>query len=127
MFRNLLLALPFVLISISTYAHDTVVVIPIGGVVGDATQGDVLEEKTFSSREGKGLSGTMVDNSDMHIAPGATSKNIPEGYHNGLGTVEGDPDLQPMNIADGVNVHPAYGSEYDQKPRCPYFLDVFLC
>jgi len=41
-------------------AADRVVVIPLGGVVGDATAADVIKGKTFSSKTaGKGVAGTL--------------------------------------------------------------------
>jgi formylglycine-generating enzyme required for sulfatase activity len=40
-------------------AADKVVVISLGGAVGDATVADVVKGKTFSSKMGKGLTGTM--------------------------------------------------------------------
>lgn len=41
-------------------AHDNVVIVPLGGTVGDATTSDVVKGKTFSSGEaGKGAVGTL--------------------------------------------------------------------
>jgi uncharacterized protein (TIGR02145 family) len=40
-------------------AQNKVVVIPMGGAVGDAVPSDVLWGKTFSSKAGKGLTGTL--------------------------------------------------------------------
>jgi formylglycine-generating enzyme required for sulfatase activity len=40
-------------------AADRVVVVPLGGAVGDATVSDVVKGKTFSSKKGKGLTGTL--------------------------------------------------------------------
>lgn len=40
-------------------AQTKVVVVPMGGATGDAVPGDVLEGKTFSSKAGKGLTGTL--------------------------------------------------------------------
>jgi membrane-bound ClpP family serine protease len=41
-------------------AADKVVVIPLGGTVGNATAADVVKGKTFSSKTaGKGASGTL--------------------------------------------------------------------
>ncbi|MHB8788975.1 MAG: FISUMP domain-containing protein [Desulfobulbaceae bacterium] len=40
-------------------AQNKVVVIPMGGAVGDAVPSDVMEGKTFSSKAGKGLTGTL--------------------------------------------------------------------
>jgi uncharacterized protein (TIGR02145 family) len=40
-------------------AQNKVVVVPMGGATGDAVPSDVLEFKTFSSKAGKGLIGTL--------------------------------------------------------------------
>jgi len=40
-------------------AQNKVVVVPMGGATGDAVPGDVLWGKTFSSKAGKGLTGTL--------------------------------------------------------------------
>jgi formylglycine-generating enzyme required for sulfatase activity len=40
-------------------AHEKVVVIPLGGAVGDATESDVVKGKIFSSNAGKSLTGTL--------------------------------------------------------------------
>jgi len=55
---------------------------------GTATESQVLEGATFSSNLGKELLGTMKNNGAVTatIAPGETY-TIPEGYHNGEGTV----------------------------------------
>lgn len=48
------------LVSGSAIAADKVVVIPMGGTVGNATAGDVVKGKTFSSQSaGKGATGTL--------------------------------------------------------------------
>jgi len=40
-------------------AQNKVVVVPLGGAVGDALPSDVVKGKTFSSKAGKGLAGTL--------------------------------------------------------------------
>ncbi len=50
----------FLLMNSVAAAHEKVVVVPLGGAVGDATLEDVIQGKTFSSKEGKGLSGTLT-------------------------------------------------------------------
>lgn len=41
-----------------------VVVVPLGGAVGDATPSDVVKGKTFSCAAGKGLTGTLELNAE---------------------------------------------------------------
>ena len=47
-----------VLFGVAAQAQPRVVVVPLGGATGDAVAGDVVEGKTFSSKAGKGLTGT---------------------------------------------------------------------
>jgi tetrahydromethanopterin S-methyltransferase subunit D len=47
------------IIAISAFAADRVVVVPLGGAVGDAVASDVVKGKTFSSKAGKGMTGTL--------------------------------------------------------------------
>lgn len=65
-------------------------VLESGGVTptGDAVAADVLAGKTFSNANAVGLTGTMVNRGAVSqtIQPGS-SYTIPEGYHNGSGTV----------------------------------------
>jgi formylglycine-generating enzyme required for sulfatase activity len=50
----------FFMLSGTALAADRVVVVPLGGTVGNATAADVVKGKTFSSRAaGKGVSGTL--------------------------------------------------------------------
>ena len=71
----------------------------VGG--GTATAAQVLEGVTFSSNLGKELLGTMKNNGAVTatIAPGETY-TIPEGYHNGEGTVTATKDTSTYNIVE---------------------------
>jgi formylglycine-generating enzyme required for sulfatase activity len=65
-------------------AADTVVVVPLGGAVGNATAADVVKGKTFSSRAaGKGVNGTLVRHpmAQTFVTPwyGMTFNLIPAG------------------------------------------------
>lgn len=51
---------------------------------GDAVAADVLAGKTFSNASATGVTGTMVNNGAVS---GVAPYTIPEGYHNGQGTV----------------------------------------
>ena len=61
-----------------------------GGVqpTGDAVEANVLAGKTFSNADGVGKTGTMVNRGAVSetLAAGQ-SYTVPEGYHNGSGTV----------------------------------------
>jgi hypothetical protein len=46
------------LITSTTAAQDRTVIVPLGGAIGDAEVADVVQGKTFSSKNGKGLIGT---------------------------------------------------------------------
>lgn len=57
---------------------------------GTATAGKVLEGYTFSNENAIGLTGTMTNNGAVSETVGISgSYTIPEGYHNGNGTVSG--------------------------------------
>lgn len=91
-------------------AVDRVVVVPIGGAMGDAEEIDVLEGKTFSNGTAVGLTGSMVDNGAVSLNPGTEARSIPQGYHDGNGTCEGDSDLIPENIIEGVSIFGVVGA-----------------
>ena len=78
----------------------------VGG--GTATASQVLEGVTFSSNLGKELLGTMKNNGAVTatIAPGETY-TIPEGYHNGEGTVtaSGSNGKQVVLLGDTGNTY----------------------
>lgn len=54
--------------------------------------------------------GTMPNQGAVNITPGAADQTIPAGYHNGSGTVAGDENLVPENIAGGKTVFGVAGS-----------------
>lgn len=61
-----------------------------GAATGDAVAADVLTGKTFSNAQATGISGTMPNNGAVSQTINAgESYTIPEGYHNGNGTVTG--------------------------------------
>lgn len=76
---------------------------------GDAEASDVLASITFSSASGAST-GTMPNVGQQDIIPGTVPVAITQGYHDGTGTVEGDPDLVAGNIASGVNIFGVTGS-----------------
>jgi len=87
--------------------------IPIG-VDGDATEGDVVDQKTFSSDSVDGeAAGDMFHWSSLDITPGQNDQSIPEGYHDDT-TVEGSSWLRPQYIKKGVNIFDVVG-EYERK------------
>ena len=82
------------------FGHDRVVVVPLGGALGDAVASDVVKGKTFSSKAGKGLTGTL----DLKVGTiytnsiGMEFRLIPPGSF-----VMGSPD--------GTNTAPAGSAE----------------
>ena len=57
---------------------------------GNAEPGDVLFPKTFSNKQSNALTGSMPNNGAWSASTsGSGSVTIPEGYHNGSGTVSG--------------------------------------
>lgn len=60
--RRILLILAITTVALVTHsalAETNVVVVPLGGSVGDALASDVVKGKTFSSTKGKGLTGSL--------------------------------------------------------------------
>ena len=83
----------------------------IRDISGNTTSeaGDILlGESAFS--KGVEITGTMPNRGAISITPGTTSKVIPEGYHNGAGSVEGDSDLVSANIRSGANIFNVAGN-----------------
>lgn len=54
-----MVAISLLLTPTLSMAADKVVVVPLGGAAGDATVADVVKGRTFSSKQGKGLTGTL--------------------------------------------------------------------
>jgi len=77
---------------------------------GTAVAADVLVGQTFSSGAGLGLTGTMPDNGAVNITPTTTDQTIAAGFHNGAGTVAGDPDIVAGNIQNGVEIFGVTGT-----------------
>lgn len=80
------------------------------GPIGDAAAAEVLSGKTFSNASASGVVGTMTNRGAVTITPGVAARPIDAGYHNGTGTVEGDADLIPENIKQGVSVFGVTGT-----------------
>jgi hypothetical protein len=70
---------------------------------GDAGADEILAGR-IAWVDGVPLSGSMVDRGAQTIIPTASDQAIAEGFHNGLGIVEGDSDLISANIRAGVNL-----------------------
>ncbi len=77
---------------------------------GTAVPGDVLSGKTFSASTGLGITGTMPNNGAASIVPGTTPQTIAAGYHDGSGSVAGDPDLTAVNVKIGVDLFGVTGA-----------------
>ncbi len=95
------------LCNIYAIAADKVVVIPIiiSSPTGDALASDVLEGKTFSSKDGAGIPGTMMNKgAGGTITPGALSQTLGAGYWSSQNDIQGDEDLKSTNIRYGVTI-----------------------
>jgi hypothetical protein len=71
---------------------------------GTAVPAEVLVGKTFSSSQGMGLVGTMVNQGAINYIPSATDQLIAAGYYNGSGVVKGDANLVSGNVKNGVTI-----------------------
>lgn len=76
---------------------------------GTAVVEDVLASKPFSNDDGEFI-GIMPNQGTYNITPSTINKAIPLGYHNGLGAVQGSPNLTPENIKKDVNMFGVIGS-----------------
>lgn len=56
------------------------------------------------------ISGAMANNGAITIVPGTTAKPIPQGYHNGQGSVATDSNLIANNIKSGVSIFGVAGN-----------------
>ena len=80
---------------------------------GDAIASEILEGKTFSNKDEVGVAGTMVNNGAITFDPGISYQTIPEGYHNGSGTVKGDANLVSGNIKTGATIFGVTGTSIE--------------
>ena len=71
---------------------------------GNTIAAHVLAGDIFSNDVDNGLIGTMQNNGAITITPAATSKTIPQGYHNGAGIVATDSNLISANIKAGKTI-----------------------
>lgn len=83
--------------------------------MGNATAADVVAGKTFTSTAGLKQTGSMVNNGAIsEILTSNTSYIIPEGYHNGLGTVTANVsattnyDLSDLTVSSSDVLNTAY-------------------
>jgi hypothetical protein len=83
---------------------------------GSAAVGDVLSGKTFSSLAGVNVAGTMPNVGVQNVTPGTSAVTISQGYHNGTGSVAGDPDLLATNIAQGIDIFGVVGALTPSQP-----------
>jgi len=77
---------------------------------GDAVSSQVLAGRAFTSAAGDGVVGTMPNRGAITIVPASAPGTIPAGFHDGNGTVAGDPALVPANIRAGQTIFGVAGS-----------------
>ncbi|MFM8410378.1 MAG: DUF1566 domain-containing protein, partial [Alphaproteobacteria bacterium] len=77
---------------------------------GDAAPSEVLSGRTFTSAAGDAVAGSMPNRGAVSIVPGASSRSIPAGFHDGNGTVAGDPALVGSNIRVGRTIFGVAGT-----------------
>lgn len=84
---------------------------------GDAEASDVRSQRTFTSRAGVKLAGTMPELAASAWTPGATDKTISAGrYLAGAQTIKGDVNLVPGNIKQGVSIFGVEGTAESAQP-----------
>jgi len=77
---------------------------------GDALSNQVLTGVSFSRNDSADLIGTMPVIGTQDFAPSVVDQAIYEGYHDGTGTVAGDPALDASNIRAGVTIFGVKGN-----------------
>ncbi len=107
-------------------AHESVVVVPIGGAVGDAKAIDVVAGKTFSSKQGKGLTGTLEPNAvsigdaqDADVLVGKTFSNV-----DNIGLSGSMPDNGAVTITPGTVNQPISQGYHDGNGTCEGDMDL---
>lgn len=76
---------------------------------GDATVNDLLTGKKAWA-DGFEFSGAMTNHGAVTLTPGTSQQSIPQGYHSGSGSVEGDTDLVSANIRADAGVFGVSGN-----------------
>lgn len=79
---------------------------------GTAMTDDILTGKTAYVNDQE-VTGTMANVGQTNLAPGTVAQTIPQGYHDGTGTVAGDSDLVAENIKKDVVIFGATGTLYN--------------
>lgn len=74
-----------------------------------ATENDIISPKTAYLADGTKHTGAIPNNGAINITPAASNQSIPAGYTSG-GTVYGDANLLPANIASGVSIFNVTGT-----------------
>ena len=98
--------------------HDMneVMAVAPSNVVNAATTNEVLSGQIFwglTTNEWGTLSGTMPDIGAVNYTPGTADQAVAQGYHNGSGIVQGDPDLVATNIRVAITVFGVTGTIYE--------------
>ena len=78
-------------------------------VAGTASASDLLSGKT-AYVDDEEVTGAMANNGQTNITPGTVAQTIPQGYHDGTGSVAGDADLVAGNIRAGVTLFGVAGT-----------------
>ena len=96
--------------SSSVLAADKVVIIPLSGAVGDATVEDVVRDKTFSNKTGKGLTGTRFP-ALLKKSGQTTPYNLNDDtfYNRGIDTSPRWTYMQPNPGGDFIIFKAGYG------------------
>jgi hypothetical protein len=76
---------------------------------GDAVAGEILSGKKAWVK-GQEVTGTMPNVGQTNMTPGTVAQAIPQGYHDGTGSVAGDADLVAGNIKTNVTIFGVTGT-----------------
>jgi hypothetical protein len=82
--------------------------------VVDTSSGDAVASEIAGGKvawvDGAEITGSMVNQGAIELAPGVDPVIIPAGYHNGAGFVQGDADLISGNIRSGITIFGVAGN-----------------
>jgi hypothetical protein len=88
-----------------------------GSNVVNTTSGDAVAGEILTGRKawvkGQEVTGTMPNIGQTNMTPGTAAQTVPQGYHDGTGSVAGDADLTASNILKGVVIFGVTGTVYN--------------
>ena len=99
--------------SVSANLNDIMGIAPSVDLLNGAAAGQVLQGRTFWGLDSAAVwgpaTGSMPDIGAQVIIPGTAAQGITMGFHDGAGSVSGDPNLVTENIKAGTSIFSVTG------------------